>query len=72
VPEIRCGNKKHGEVSEYAQGVLIRLCSSRFCKVQQNEIVEHHWNLEKVNENQIIYPIETKRYKKPEVKGSFK
>lgn len=68
MPEIRCKNKKHGEINDQASGILIRVCASKFCKIQ-NEIVEHHWNLEKINENGTIYPVETKRYKRPIVKG---
>jgi len=72
VPEIRCASKKHGEITENSKGEFRRTCNSRFCKKLGNEIVEHIWNLEKINENQIVFPIDTKRYKRPEVRGIIK
>jgi hypothetical protein len=72
VLQIRCQSKCHGEVTENSTGIFIKICDSKFCKVQGNEVVEHHFNLEKVNEDGKIYPIKTERFKRPEVRGLSK
>lgn len=69
MPEIRCKFKKHAEVEFGATGILYKSCDSKFCKKYGNEVVIHHFNLEKVNEDGIIFPTDTKRYKRPEVRG---
>jgi len=70
--EIRCDSRKFGEVSEDATGELRIFCNSQFCKEHGNEIVEHVFNLAKINENGIVKPTHTNRYKRPEVKGIYK
>jgi hypothetical protein len=73
VPEIRCdGNKKFGVIDGRATGIFEAVCSSRFCKQRNNEIVLHIWDLGKINEYGTVLPIDTKRFKKPEVKGIYK
>ncbi|UOW93355.1 hypothetical protein SEA_LABELLE_29 [Mycobacterium phage Labelle] len=69
MPEIRCKHKLHAEVSEEATGTLFKYCDSKFCKEFGNEVVIHEFDLAKVSENGIIYPTDTKRYKRPEVRG---
>ncbi|AHG24413.1 hypothetical protein PBI_DAMIEN_22 [Mycobacterium phage Damien] len=62
--DIRCSNKKHGEVTENSTGELRMFCRDRFCKIHGNEVVQHVWDLAKVSEDGSIRPIETKRFKK--------
>jgi len=69
VLEIRCDSKKHGEVTENSIGIFERICDSRFCKTRPNEVSLHVWNLEKLHEDGTIKPINTKRFKRPEVRG---
>lgn len=69
--EIRCESRKHGEITEQGCGILIIRCNSRFCKVHQNEVVEHHWDLAETNENGLVKLTETKRFKDP-TKGNRK
>ena len=70
--EIRCENKIHAEVSADASGTLWKYCDSKFCKEFGNEVVVHEFNLGKRSEDGNIYPIDTKRYKRPEVRGISK
>ena len=69
MPEIRCANKKFGEVNSEAKGIFEATCNAGYCRRDSNAIVLHRWNLEKVNEDGTITPIETKRFKRPEVRG---
>ena len=69
MPEIRCQHKKHADVSDGATGLLFESCNSQLCKQYGNEVVIHEFDLEKISEDGIIYPIDTKRYKRPEVRG---
>ena len=72
MPEIRCENKKFGEVSDGAKGIFEVICGSRFCKTQYDEVVLHRWNLEKLNANGSIKLIETRRFKRPKQEGNRK
>ena len=72
MPEIRCENKLHGEVTKNSIGELRKFCNSKFCKVDSKEITEHVWNLGKVSEDGTIRPVATNRFKRPEVKGITK
>lgn len=69
MPEIRCNSKKFGEVTTKSQGIFESICTSRFCKIYQDEVVIHQWDLEKLNVNGSIKMIETKRFKRPELRG---
>jgi hypothetical protein len=69
VPEVRCASKKFGEVTNKSQGILEAVCTSRFCKTRPDEVVLHRWDLEQLNVNGSIKMIETKRFKRPKVKG---
>ncbi|QLF83907.1 hypothetical protein SEA_BECKERTON_22 [Mycobacterium phage Beckerton] len=62
--DIRCSNKKHGEISDNSTGELQMFCRDRFCKIHENEVVLHIWNLAKKSEDGSIRPIETRRFKK--------
>jgi hypothetical protein len=70
VPDIRCNSKKFGEITIESKGIFESICTSRFCKVQPDEVVLHRWDLEKLNANGSIKMIETKRFKRPELKGN--
>jgi hypothetical protein len=69
VPEIRCSSKKFGEVTSESKGILEAVCTSRFCKIRPDEVVLHRWDLQQLNVNGSINLIETKRFKRPEMKG---
>ncbi|ACI12443.1 gp27 [Mycobacterium phage Konstantine] len=69
--DIRCSNKKHGELTEQGSGILEIICNSRFCKESPNEVVRHRWNLGKKNPDGTIKLIETRRFKDP-TKGNRK
>ena len=64
MPDIRCNNKKFGEVTD-GTGIYEAICTSRFCKQHPNEVVLHRWNLEKLNADGFVKLIETKRFKRP-------
>lgn len=68
MPEIRCNSKKFGEITTESKGIFESICTSRFCKIN-DEVVIHRWNLEKLNANGSIKMIETKRFKRPELRG---
>ena len=69
MPEIRCESKKFGEVTNESTGIFESICTSRFCKIQPEEVVLHRWDLQQLNVNGSIKMIETKRFKRPKVKG---
>jgi hypothetical protein len=69
VPELRCTSKKFGEVTNKSKGIFETVCTSRFCKIRPDEVVLHRWDLQQLNENGSIKLIETKRFKRPEMKG---
>jgi hypothetical protein len=63
--DIRCQNfQKFGEVAPGATGEYRVLCRNSRCKIG-NEVVVHIFNLEKISEDGIIRPTETKRFKRP-------
>jgi hypothetical protein len=65
VPEVRCNSKKFGEVTTKSAGIFEAICTSRFCKSRQDEVILHRWDLEQLNANGSIKMIETKRFKRP-------
>lgn len=70
MPEIRCSGTKHGEVSDNSIGKFYRTCTSKFCKLRPDEVVLHIWDLALREENErLVKLIDTKRFKKPFVKG---
>lgn len=69
MPEIRCNSKKFGEVTIKSVGVFEAVCTSKFCKIKHDEVVLHRWDLQQLNDNGSIKMIETKRFKRPEMRG---
>lgn len=69
MPEIRCGSKKFGEVTTKSEGVLEVICTSNFCKTRSDEVVLHRWDLKQVNNDGSIKLIDTKRFKRPKMRG---
>ena len=68
--DVRCKHKLHAQVSEDASGTLWKYCDSKYCKERDGEVVIHEFNLGKRNEDgKTIYPTDTKRIKRPEVRG---
>jgi hypothetical protein len=70
VPELRCNSKKFGEVTTKSTGIFEAICTSRFCKTRQDEVILHKWDLRQLNPNGSIKMIETKRFKRPAVRGN--
>jgi len=69
VPDIRCSSKKFGVVTTKSTGILEVICTSNFCKNQKDEVVLHRWDLEQINENGSVKMIDTKRFKRPDMRG---
>jgi hypothetical protein len=72
MPEIRCGFRLHGVVSDNSIGILVIRCNSKLCKPEVPEgqtppVAEHYFNLEKTSEDGCIYPFDTKFHKQPKI-----
>jgi hypothetical protein len=63
VAEIRCQNKKFGDIDPHASGIFEVTCNSKFCG-QPNNVTLHIFNLGKVDEDNVIRPTETKWLKR--------
>jgi hypothetical protein len=71
VAEIRCKNKKFGELTP--DGILEIFCTSNFCKDHRgDETVIHRWDTGKLNADGTVKLIETRRFKKPTLRGNPK
>lgn len=75
MPDIRCNSRKFGFVSENSIGIFEAVCNSDFCihaetgRFRKDVVVLHRWDLEKLNEDETIRPIQTFVQKKLGTKG---
>ena len=58
--DVRCGNKKHGELHD---GVLEVKCDSKFCGADGNTVVIHRYRLMEDDE---VYDAGTRKFREPQ------